>query len=423
MSDSRLELVGKPDPKFPIVSLGICLICAALLVTLYFAPLRAELLKIEHWTADWRSALLSDRSTREHPRIAIVVLNKDTAAGYPSYLPLPHELNAKVLRAVDAAGPGAIGLDFYFIKDTGKNETLDLWDAIRNAKSPIVLGALNENSTQLDVGERQYQDYFLAGAGKPAGYLNLRTNNDGVVRYTSPPAKGTKFPESFAHLLARAAGSIDGGEKSSGSIRIAWLLRSGNKSSANLDGWLLSTLAWLFEVNPRTSPFLIIPAHELLSDNVVYNADRAQELRGKIVLIGGDFRDINFDLHRTPLSRWTDEDMLGVTLQAHLLAQLLDGRYYAELNVGQARVLLFSLALIGVLLSYVTGRKDLLRLGIATVVLIAMDAATFSLLRVSLPFALGLYAWGVGVTGGHSLRRVSHWFWFTRRARRRVATT
>ena len=111
MSDSRLELVGKPDPKFPIVSLGICLICAALLVTLYFAPLRAELLKIEHWTADWRSALLSDRSTREHPRIAIVVLNKDTAAGYPSYLPLPHELNAKVLRAVDAAGPGAIGHD------------------------------------------------------------------------------------------------------------------------------------------------------------------------------------------------------------------------------------------------------------------------------------------------------------------------
>jgi CHASE2 domain-containing sensor protein len=154
----------KQSTSVPRGPFFILLVCGIAVLALYFAPLREQLLEIEHSTADWRSTLLADRIAAEHPKIAIVLINKDTAVNYPAFLPMPLDLVAKVVRVVSAAGPRAIGLVTYFVKDTGPRERADLLDAIRTCTSPIVLGAANESSTHLDALERQYQDDFLTQA-------------------------------------------------------------------------------------------------------------------------------------------------------------------------------------------------------------------------------------------------------------------
>ena len=51
--------------------------------------------------------------------------------------------------------------------------------------------------------------------------------------------------------------------------------------------------------------------------------DRARELskKDKIVLIGGEYPYL--DRHRTPLSLWTGNNMLGVKIHAIIVAQLI----------------------------------------------------------------------------------------------------
>ena len=57
-------------------------------------------------------------------------------------------------------------------------------------------------------------------AGRPAGYVNLATERDWVVRFKAQPAPAARaYPKSFAELLVEAAGHAPG----EGRRRIAWL--------------------------------------------------------------------------------------------------------------------------------------------------------------------------------------------------------
>ena len=78
-------------------------------------------LKLEHWTADWRTALLSDRQATTHPGLAIVAITSETLEPYPFMLPIDRGLQAKIVAAVVGAGARAVALDFYFIKGTVKD--------------------------------------------------------------------------------------------------------------------------------------------------------------------------------------------------------------------------------------------------------------------------------------------------------------
>ena len=88
------------DPSAPKFSLFVCVVCLLAASALLYAPLRAEFLKIEPWTADWRTVLLSDKRTGPHPTVAVVVINKDTLAGYPYHSPTPRDLLISVLKAM-----------------------------------------------------------------------------------------------------------------------------------------------------------------------------------------------------------------------------------------------------------------------------------------------------------------------------------
>lgn len=383
------------DRSFPKLSLLICLFCLLAAAALVYAPLRAEFLKIEPWTADWRTLLLSDKTVGPHTGVAMVVINKDTLAGYPYHSPTPRNLLASVLEAVAAAEPAAIGLDVYFVRPTEPENDRAFVRAVQEIRAvpkladKIVLAAVNESAEQFSEGERQFQRRFLAEAGAPVGYLNLRRDQDEVVRYTSPPVAGSEFPASFDWQVARAAlAPAAQPNVQPATTRIAWLLRE--------------TYA--------PEPFVVVLAHHLLpaAGEATVAAARAQ-LKGKAVLIGNDRPYV--DRHRTPFSVRSGDEMLGLAIHAHITAQYLDGRSYSELSAASVRALVIGLAVLGLLLGWIfrEQRLDLTGRGIATLALIAIDALVYSQLRIILPFTLALTAWLIGVASGHHLRAIAAW--------------
>lgn len=364
----------------------------ALILVLQEAPV---LLRVEHQTSDWRTALLSDRQTDLHPDVAVVLISEDTLADYPYFLPVDRGLLAKIVRALDAAGVRAMGLDFYFTKRTESQKDEALIAALHEAKAKIVLGAIDERG-KLTLAEREFQRRMLEAAGRPAGFLNLSIERDTAVRYRAQSARNSKMPQSFAALLAEAAGA----PREMAQQRIAWLLPPPGQAQ----------------------PFLTIDVDALFPGTKAHEEAVArgdiEKLKNKVVLVGGDL--FTFDRHVTPLVALGGEKMLGVFIHAHILAQLIDGRAFYELPTDLVRLILIAVALLAVMLGWLFGARHFYLVGwsTATAVLIAADAVVFSQFRIILPFTLLLVAWVLGAVAGRNMRSVvGAW-----RERRRLVT-
>jgi CHASE2 domain-containing sensor protein len=380
---------GETQPRgFPTFSALACLACAVAALALLFAPVRAHLDRIEYWTADWRTALLADRVPGLYPRVIVVVFDPQTFDG-GVISPIPRDTHAAVLRALDAMGPSAIGLDFFFVASQGDQKDGAMLSALHEIKTPIVLGAIDAHTGEFSARQQAYQRNFLAGAHLPAGYLALKYDPGHIVRRTSAPIAGSPFQESFARRVALAAGAkLSGPGASAAATRIAWVL------GPHYD----------------TQPFLIISAKELLPGaDATRLAELARKVKGNVVLTGIDMP--NSDRHDTALSVWTGEKMLGVLIHAQIIAQLLDGRYFYELEGRERMALLLGVGLIGLLLGWaVRGRRaSFLNLSVATAILVAVDATCYYFLRTVLPFTLVLYVWFISVVAGQHLRSLAQW--------------
>jgi CHASE2 domain-containing sensor protein len=374
--------------RFPTFSLFACLACAIAALALLSAHVRERLDKVEYWTADWRTALLADRVPGLYPHVIVVVFDPPTFDG-GVISPIPRDTHASVLRALDAMGPSAIGLDFFFVASQGSEKDGAMLSALHAIKTPIVLGAIDAHTTEFSERQQAYQRDFLAEAGLPAGYLALKYDPGHIVRRTSAPIAGSPFQESFARRVALAAGAKPSGPgASSATTRIAWVL------GPHYD----------------TQPFLTISAKELLpGTDAARLAELARKIKGNIVLTGIDMP--NSDRHDTALSVWTDDKMLGVIIHAHVIAQLLDGRYFYELEGRERVALLLAVGLIGLVLGWgVRGRRaSFLNLSVATAILVAVDATCYYFLRTVLPFTLVLYVWFISVVAGQHLRSLAQW--------------
>jgi CHASE2 domain-containing sensor protein len=170
-----------------------------------FAP---GLLRFEHYMGDVRTAFLSDQLASQHPQVAIVAITDDTLAGYKTFLPVDRHLLARLVDALDAAGAKAIGLDFLFAAPAPDDNELLLIDAIRRARAKVVLAAADER-VGLTQAQREKQQAFLREVGRPAGYANLATERDSVVRFMAQPYTdgAAAYPKSFAAQLAESAGA------------------------------------------------------------------------------------------------------------------------------------------------------------------------------------------------------------------------
>jgi adenylate cyclase len=378
-STSNGHSVEQPDESGSWVHFTLCAAAGLALLALFFVPAVAPaLLRAEHWAADWRTALLSDRLQTSHPRVAIIAITEDSVAGLPYILPVNRGYMAELVTAADQAGATAIGLDFSFIKDTEKPNDEKLLAALKRAADKVVLGVYEDTRrpTQLS-----YQFDFIERSQARAGFIDLVPEKDHVVRYRTHSAGKAQYRESFSTMLAKTAG---------------W---AGNRPPDRI-GWLLP---------PRdgANTFLEIEAHKFLA---AAPEQRAAILAGRVAIIGGKL--FSLDRHWTPLSLRTREGTSGVDVHAHMAAELIDGtRSYAELGPVQVRLFIMLLACLGIILGARFQRRgfDFLDWRVASLAVIALDLILFRFFHLMLPFTLASVAWIAGVTVGTQLRRAVDW--------------
>jgi CHASE2 domain-containing sensor protein len=364
-----------PSPLNFLLCVGAILVLLGLFLVPAVAP---ALLRAEHWAADWRTAFLSDRLPSSHPRVAIIPVTEDSLAGLPYILPINRGYLADLVRAVEEAGATAIGLDFYFARQTEAGHDQRLIEVLRAAKGKIVLGAFEDASRAQQLA---YQLSFIADSGASAGYIDLLPDNDHVVRYRTRAESRAKYQDSFSTVLARAAG---------------W---SGDTPP--------DRISWLLPPSDGRSTFQEMPAHLFLR---AAPEQRSAFVKDRLIIIGGKL--FSLDRHWTPLSLRSGEGMSGVDIHAQMAAELIDGnRSYAELDRGSAQIFLGVLAALAILLGarFQTRGFDFLDWRVASFLVIALDLAVFRYFHLLLPFTLAAVAWIAGVTTGTQLRRAVHW--------------
>ena len=365
----------------PVLLAGVVAVLAALLLADLMPRYAPGLLRFEHALGDVRTSFLSDQLPSQHPHVAIVGITDQTLSDYKTRLPIDRALLARLIDAIDAAGARAIGIDVLFYR-TAPADNEDLFiAAIRRAKAKVVLAAADE---RLGLSQPQIdrQLAFFAQAGRPAGFVNLATERDWVVRFKAQPAPGTAYPKSFAQLLAEAAGFPAGGG--------------------------LRRIAWLREPRDGSDTFLTIPAETLLgaAGDPLVQAARGG-LRDKIVILGGLFPDM--DQHLTPMTSRTHDRMPGAVVHSHIVAEMIDRRGIGQVEVDSLvlRLGLAVLAGFGFLIGwrYRLKRQGILLGSLATIVILVIDTIVFWQFRIILPIVLALLAWFIGEFLGHHAGR------------------
>ena len=355
------------------------LFCTLGLAVLLFAPQATPLPQMEYWTADWRTALLSDRASTLHARVAVVVIDDKTLEPYPYLTPTDRGLVAELVRALDQAQADVIGLDFLFVKETEKDKDAELVKVLHPdvTKRKIVVGVA-DNRVSLTPSQREFQERYLSKIDRPKGYLNLLIDSDEVIRYKPRPAT---VPDSFAEAIVRAAGL-----QPTGTARIAWLVGPDGKS-----------------------PFPVVRAEALIAAarNPASGSDILSTIAGRIVLVGVD-RPFQ-DQHSTPLGVRSGEKMPGLLVHAQMVAEAVDGRRVSELTREQTRMLVLGMWLTGCVLSWLASRHgfSFARWTLGTMLFVAIDVLLFYRWRLVLPFTSGMAAWVLGVTAGQFIREIS----------------
>jgi adenylate cyclase len=361
-----------------LAGLAAIAVIAALMLVPNFWPF---VTRLDHWTADWRTAYLSHQPATQNARIAIVAITDETLRNYVSS-PIDRGLLADIVAAVDKAGATVIALDVLFLKETDPAKDERLIQAIRGARGKVILGGADGRVDLLQF-QREFQAAYVSRAERPVGYVNTRHENDDVVRFTAsamPPGQ-SPYPKSFARLIAEAAGAQGGDD-------------------------LSRPIPWLLDAADGKPAFLTIAGEKLVG---AVATETAAALKGRVVIIGGvfPFRD----QHRVPLSVRTGQTMPGVYIHATVAAGLLDpSRRVAEISPLATRLLLAVLAVAAVLMGLAFWRSmavAFLGHGFAVALLLAVDAICFTQFRLLLPFTLAVTAWVAGITAGRFLGAVA----------------
>ncbi len=370
-----------------VLILGLVAVVAVTAGLIAVSRQTALLKSMEHWTSDWRTALLADQAQSQHPRTAVIVVDDETMHGYPYRSPIDRGLLARLIETLDAAGARVIGLDFVFDQPTEPEKDRRLIAAIRKAGDKVVIGTLDAR-VPLRPDQREFQNRFVRETGAATGFVNLRYEIDNVVRGEAEADNltGSAAGEftSFASAIARKAGVV----MPSSDARIAWL-------KSPRDG---------------SDVFLMLPAAQIVAP--ANDSERKltelllTSLKDRVVLIGGDLSD-QADRHLTPLAKLGEGLMPGVVIHTQAVSQKLDGRRLSLLNPEWEVALVLFFSGCGMLAGLRWKASHWTTSTIPIVLLALCDAIFFAGLRTIVPFATPALAWICSVFIGRWLRWIS----------------
>jgi adenylate cyclase len=248
---------------------------------------------------DARYFQAAERTLVQDERIVLVTYNDETLRELGKRSPLDRRMLAQALRAIDAMGARAIGIDILI--DQAQPEDAELVSTFRAMRTPTWL-AYASNAANPDQME-YWQEQFLRGLLQqaqpgPVGPASIRMEpdrEDGVIRRWPDQSRG-HLPPLLSNLMSPVHPEF----------------RS-------------YTRAIDFRL-PATGEADEVPVFNNLP--IQFVTQMGEGLRpyfeGRYVLIGGDIGDL--DDYETPMTRFTGRWMKGIEVHAHMLAQQLDGR-------------------------------------------------------------------------------------------------
>jgi adenylate cyclase len=340
------------NAKRVVASLLIAIFAASATWSVFhFFPFLAA---TERWTVDFRIANLSPPEP-QHPDIVLAAITEETLAQFPYRSPVDREFLAKTLRVLEAKGAKALLIDVLFDQETEPEKDDMLRETLAALKIPF---AISYSDSPLYVTEDQLE--YLNDFVKPEwrGLADIEPDiRDGIIRFI-PGARVVKDGLDTVNVAARVAELLG--------VTVPRKQRR---------------IAWRGEPDMETPQFRSFPAH---AAPVLPEA----WFKDKIVLVGADLSLT--DRYRTPFSVGRDKGdnrMAGVIIQAHVLAQMLEGRISAEDRTFWPEIAALGLfALIGAALGN-TGVPIWLRLAGAVGAVVALWAVGWTLFVGDYPFA------------------------------------
>jgi len=308
---------------------------------------------VEHLYSDLWHRASGIRFTPEH--VALVVVDDQSLAEHgdvPMVFWTP--LFARAATTLREVGATVIGVDFLFgftPEDWISKLNLSGTDVLRDYDLPfrqelnqgkmVLAGAIVRGiNSQPDNVLLAHTDYLLSlpstDFASHVGFADLVTDSDGGVRafevapsLTLPPELAEGAPRlALASLLAARAGNLD-------TAAANWQV--GGRALVTSGSHMISYAGPSGSV-PRVSLSRVL-ADDALQDPSV------QALRGKVVIIGGDYQGMN-DVHTTPYSgrliTGGDGLMAGVEIQANIVETVLSGRDTREPPAWLRYLLLFT---------------------------------------------------------------------------------
>ncbi len=296
-----------------ITAITVVVVAAALaaLATRYIVFLSA----LENAAGDIRIAVLQPPQAQSRD-IVIVAITEDTLARFPYRSPVDRGFLAGLLLQLEKKGARLVALDVLFDQATEAAKDDALKQVLRALKVPLLV-SYTDMPTIVNEAQLAYLNDFVPETLRASAHL-ATDPFDGTVRWIYPGETRAGEPRGFA----RKAAGLAGIETPATQVGIAWRARP----------------------DAETTPFPVYPAHALQTLPTEWFA-------GKVVLVGA-LLSIT-DRHRTPLAIVHGDDqgnMPGVTIQAHAIAQYLEGRQPPNLGLAAGLAASCVLALIGVLI-------------------------------------------------------------------------
>jgi adenylate cyclase len=318
---------------------------------------------------DWRFYRSAQRVLQQDDRIVLVTYNDETLQQLGKRSPLDRHMLALALRAIDAMHPRAIGIDILI--DQAQPEDAELIRTFRGLHTPTFLafGQASSNGAQIAYWQEQFMRRFMgAVAAGPVRSTSIKMEpdpNDGVIRRW--PVERAGLPPLFSNALA---GPIHP-EFRSYTRGIDYRL-PGTSESDEIPIFTNFPIQFVTQMGEGLRPMF----------------------EGRYVLIGGDINDL--DDFPTPMTRFTRQDMKGLEVHAHMLAQQLDGRMPRQIP----NAILWLAAVLFVALGAATSAVELR--GWRLILAIAVQVAAIAWLPFQLQATgidtidLPAVGWGVG---------------------------
>lgn len=246
--------------------------------------------------------------------IVIAGLTEETVSQFAYRSPVDREFLANLIKALEAKGARAIGVDVLFDQATEPAKDELLKKTIRETKTPLFISYSNSPNV-VNEDQLAYLNDFVPERLR-AGANLAKDPNDDSVRWIFPGETNPGMPLGF--------------------VRKALKLIGINTPNTQPE------IAWRPRQDTETPAFALYPSH-----TVAFLPD--EWFKGKIVLVGAVLSIT--DRHRTPLAVLDDGDegnMPGITVMAHGISQYMEGRTVKRLPQSVEIAITMVFALIGV---------------------------------------------------------------------------